>query len=492
MLVPAFLSALVKEKPSRKDIDDIQDILDRANSMQFGDKWNKIIEIEEQVGLRDPRTHEPYRPDPARPFFKSWEVRSIYFKKLEQFVAARDAAYARLKASPMLEEYLDALSGHRRNQKEASELYVQAIKEIIDLYGLTRLGASGTIVNGPPKPKTSLHVPSYEGETAVWQPVVAQDLPKKTYGQTWPDGRVELGLASFQYVGKLAYTLWHESRHFQDFLTPREKLDLVNEPASEVRVREEGLRYRGSIFGITKEDRDNEDLYIAAERRRAETWKMSLFKMRLRMGDPYSAKWREGLPGANSYGVVGDPEVTRKLAEIQRGADDLKVGLEREAQRRRAERIPPVAMPPGMPYVPPPVATPPGMPLVPLPERPGVEPPIVRVGTNLWALASAACQDPDALTSEQTRGWLVGFPDGRDWGRYEAKSCADELYNELMQINMSRGSLTQDRLRARARELKRKYEAPQQPYPDPGPGDRNRGPIDPRPPRPAPDPWRGG
>jgi hypothetical protein len=258
---------------------------------------------------------------------------------------------------------------------------------------------------------------------------------------------VELGLASFEYVGKLAYTIWHEGRHFQDLLTPPDKLSLLNEPASEVRIREEGLKYRESVFDITRKDREDEDRYLESERSRERYWRKTLLEIRGTGGDPYSAKWREGLPGANTYGMLLDHEVTRRLSEIKREGENLKANLERESERRRAERIPPVAMPPGMP-------------LVPLPERPGVEPPIVQVGTNLWVLASAACQDPDALTSEQTRGWLVGFPDGRDWGRYEAKSCADELYNELMRINMSRGSLTQDRLRARARGSQSRTDRP--------------------------------
>jgi hypothetical protein len=132
--------------------------------------------------------------------------------------------------------------------------------------------------------------------------------------------------------------------------------------------------------------------------------------------------------------------------------------LQNEAARNGAHN----PMSPQAPAVPPPAAT----------------PPVLSVGVNLGSLAHIACDNPEALTEEQMRRLLIGFPDGRDWGRREAHDCKDQLYDELMRLNASRGSLSLDWLKDTARRYKQGQEAPRS---DPGPsggdddGPRGRG-----------------
>lgn len=415
-LAPSNLLALVDQKPDGYAIKKIQDKLDDANAKQFGPNWQKLVEIEEQAGLRDPRTHERLKPRPAPAYFMSEAERSTYFRYLDNFVRERDAAYAKLKDSPRLEEYIDARWDHKQEQEEAGKLYAEAIKKTIELYDLPSLGTSGAIKNGPPKKKTPLHVPSHEEETAVWEPKVNPEMSQGTNGQTFSDGRVELGPGALEYVGKLAYTLWHENQHVQDYLTPRSKLDLVNEPANEVRIRKEGLKYREPIFDLDQRDLDDDDKYIASEQRRAQTWKTELLWIRIRGGDPYSAKSRADLPGAMTYGVLGDPEVTRRLAEIQNGEEDLKARLDQEAAWRRSQEKPP------------PPAT------MPQPAAP----PHCPVQSNLSSLAGIVCRSPNLINSDQIDANLCDFPDGSAdivLRVNDPPSCEKDLFMELMDLN---------------------------------------------------------
>jgi hypothetical protein len=85
-MMPANMFALADKKPDADAIARIQNKLDDARLLQYGPSWEKIVEIEVQVGLRDPMTREPYRPPmPALPYFKTEESRSLYFKLLEKF-----------------------------------------------------------------------------------------------------------------------------------------------------------------------------------------------------------------------------------------------------------------------------------------------------------------------------------------------------------------------------------------------------------------------
>jgi hypothetical protein len=385
-------------------------------------------------------------------------------------------------------------------KRDRDVVFHQAIKKTLVVYGLAPDNGSGL----PVMPTGMTVHPHYKGRQAEWI-VIYQGDPERTMfdnngrpdsikrdllqcgprgcGHTGSDG-VTVIYGQLSTAGDLAVLLFHEQIHFQQFTTSGQG-DRLTHNDREIQAWQ--TTYDNvKDFGLPAWQ---ENAWLLQSAEKGAAYKTRKAKRTLR------EKARDLLT-PTVFAPGESPHTDEELASIKQRARELDEQIQREAEERHREVPgPPVVTPPGMPYVPPPAATPPGRPFVPGPGEPQAEPPFILVGSNLSGLARLACENPEAVTPEQLRVWLAGFPDGRDWGGREALSCADELYNEFVRINLSRGSLTLDWVRSRAWQLKQKYGAPRgQPDhdPRPGPGERGRGPISPHPPRPTPDPWHGG
>lgn len=145
-----------------------------------------------------------------------------------------------------------------------------------------------------------------------------------------------------------------------------------------------------------------------------------------------------------------------------------------------------------------------------MPGRPMEPPPVIICFTmaHLSQLASLVCDNPDAITQDDMAAYLCGFPYGRgDAGDLANKppSCEKDLFMELVDFNRTWApgtKLRRDWLIKEGWQLKKKYSPPQpspqpapqpqpSPDPDPDPDNHHQRPIDPRPPRPTPNPWQG-
>ena len=170
-------------------------------------------------------------------------------------------------------------------------------------------------------------------------------------------------------------------------------------------------------------------------------------------------RWKKliGLSSLNDP-AYSQPHTDEELAAIRKEAEELDYQIQIEALERQIS--PPMPL-----YVPPAVHA--------------------AVGIDLGVLADIACNNSAALTRQEMKIWLIEFPDGKDYGRHEVHGCADELYNELMQLNISRGRPTYHWLVNEARSLNQKYAPPPPPQPQPQPGPQPA-PSDPKPDRPEP------
>ncbi|MBI4677098.1 MAG: hypothetical protein HY748_05895 [Elusimicrobia bacterium] len=250
----------------------------------------------------------------------------------------REAA-ENLVRSGKYEEYGQVMKEFAEYQEEYAQLAKEAIREARNVYRMDPPKKSGPILSGAPCHKLPDGTPDpdyfecHMGETAVWNPVLAENIDD--VGQTDGDGHVRIGPQAFESPGSLAYALYHEGRHFQDFLTPEEDLgaagvDLRNDPAVEALRGEADLPFLKTVFDF--DDRAVERFKSRLERKRALA---TIWEKEIARGlDPYKIVDRGALPKDREF-VYDDEGVKRTLKEIFGKSRELKESAERESRIRR-------------------------------------------------------------------------------------------------------------------------------------------------------------
>lgn len=231
------------------------------------------------------------------------------------------------------EEYLRVMEKHEEYEAERVRLAKDAIKETRRVYKMDPPKMSGPILSGAPCHELPdgapdpAYVECHIGKKAVWAPAYSEGL--NVLGQTEADGKVLIGPDAFGSPGLLAYTLYHEGKHFHDFLRPG--VDLKNEFADEVRRREKDKPFLESVFDFTPEDMRKFESGLERKRALAARWEKDI----ARGLDPYKVEDRGALPKDEEYVFIKDGE-RRTLKEIFAKGRELKDSAERDAARKKA------------------------------------------------------------------------------------------------------------------------------------------------------------
>lgn len=307
-------------RPTQDQLQAIQDEIDSAKALRSGplaDSLMKTRAFEQRMGLRDPRGNLI----PSAPPFEvamnrlNEDERAAYLTALRERIARQEAMAAHLDS---------------------------AISIALVAYGIAnpKNPPRGTIRSGFPKPDPFDPdlLPSFLGQTAVWQPHYSDELGEgnKVYGATEHDGNTVIGFDAFTYPGKLAATLYHESRHFQELTTPG--VDVANTPASEVRIRESVARFERTLFRLSESDLAEREMTLRNFRRSVEPWQLLLndgFDPQRRShlsAFNSSLRGRVNFPGAPARGSSHD----EALVSIGQQADMLARRVEQDAENRRA------------------------------------------------------------------------------------------------------------------------------------------------------------
>jgi hypothetical protein len=201
-------------------------------------------------------------------------------------------------------------------------LCAKAIEIAQKAFHISPRHAEGTIVNGPPPPKTDDDFPSFQGKHAVWNPVFHETQDPINRGFTDPDGHVGITLEAFRDADRLGFVLYHESLHFDDLLNAAQ--NIKNDPADEVRHREGAKRLIGSVFVLRSDDIVNNDAVIDAEKPNAEKWRQGMangldpWKKSQRAAFPgnYKSLWMQSRQTDDGGAYVGRPEPTKEQADM--------------------------------------------------------------------------------------------------------------------------------------------------------------------------------
>lgn len=210
----------------------------------------------------------------------------------EQSMGLVDQWGNRIPTAPLFEQALNHLAEDQRvkylavlqeliSRKKAMATHLNsAIRLSLVAYGISNPKAppTGQIRSGfpTPDPFDPDLLPSYLGQTSIWEPRYGDELGegKNVYGSTEHYGTSIIGLDAFTYPGKLAATLYHESLHFRELLTPG--VDISNTPASEVRVREQVGKYERTLFRLSEADLAEHDATLRNYRESIEPWQLLL------------------------------------------------------------------------------------------------------------------------------------------------------------------------------------------------------------------------
>lgn len=231
---------LVCARPSTADVvaataqeqDEIQKLIDLARH---------ATENEEYKAAKDTKTQFEGRMGIFADVFGRPERTSTPGDLAKLHIAERDA-------------YVDAVKVYSRYETQAATAFNKAIGLTLKYYNIAPTNTSGVIRSGSPKEI---------GRPLTWRPIYSQTPVPHERDQSAIDpglvaylrtdnGLVVVRPAGVAYPGMLAMALDHESKHFDEYLT--QGLDLRNEWANEVRVRQGALGKLQRIFGLAPED----------------------------------------------------------------------------------------------------------------------------------------------------------------------------------------------------------------------------------------------
>lgn len=274
-------------------------------------------------------------------------------KSLEQKMGRRDEQGKLVFNAPPIERYLptldqDDLYAYGRAVEDAGRArrdVAAKMKVAIDLalkaYGIAdpRNRPTGPILSGPPnQPDKPGALRSYLNQTATFEPELTFSLldESNNLGHTTHGGEVRIEWGAFDYPGKLGMTLYHESLHFKELLTPG--VDILDEPRNEVRQRrgEHQLWYR--VFKLKYADASQRDAVRSKSAAKIPEWD----RMVKEGADPTTEKGYAMLKGMlnTAFRPDGDrslpPWIKPGLDDILGGADELAVAVDAENRDRQA------------------------------------------------------------------------------------------------------------------------------------------------------------
>ena len=254
--------------------------------------------------------------------------------------------------------------------------------------------------------KSDEYLPSFVGQAASWAPRFAPFQDPGKWGATDFAGKTTIGPAAFQYPDKLAFTLFHEGRHYTDFTT---KGTVVwNQPANEVRAREADKKYLNTLFKLTETDLEFHKKGLASERERERAWNAAALSY-----NPFKKADRIKFRGAGtSMKFEADPRLAKELSDIQGLADDFRNKVLSRARRDAGDR---------------------------------------RLA-RLRQLAGKACADPASITQRELM--TIVLPSGDELPRpniLASFGCADKLYYDLIEFLLQGREPSADRIQEMAR-----------------------------------------
>lgn len=338
LFLPSFGHAL--KEPSKAESDGIQAAIKNArfeNESDHDKEYQRLndekIAFEQALGLRGK----------DRNLLPEVNPEDIEWKKALAVLAgsAYDPEQVAKKYNGLGREekarYAAILKEFKPFQEESNRLHQKAIELARLAYGIDPPTTSGPILSGAPCHKLPDNTPDPDyvechiGKQATWRPAFSENLGSAA-GKTYGDGHVSIGPNAFSNPGYLAYALYHEGRHFQDYQTTAVDLpagvDFRNEPAVEVDRREKDKPLLTSAFHFEKEDLDKFDDKLEKERDRARQW-----DQKLSAGlDPYKKKDRDQFPQDADLMFMkdGKPQSIKEMVrKIQEKADKLKADIER-------------------------------------------------------------------------------------------------------------------------------------------------------------------
>jgi hypothetical protein len=280
------------------------------------DAQKRIIALEQKMGRRDEQGKLAFNAPPIRKYLPSQKPEVLY-------------AYGR------------AVEDAGRARREVSAKMKVAIDLALDAYGIadSQRRPTGAILSGPPnQPNEPGALRSYLRQTATFEPELTFSLLDEsgTLGHTTHDGKVRIEWGAFDYPGKLGMTLYHESLHFQDLLTP--DVEILDEPRNEIRQRrgEHGLWYR--VFKLKYADARQRDEVRLKYARKIPEWDRMV-----REGfNPTTEQGSLALKAMLNTAIRpnGDhslpPWIKPGLDDILGEADELAAAVSAETRERRA------------------------------------------------------------------------------------------------------------------------------------------------------------
>lgn len=173
------------------------------------------------------------------------------------------------------EEYALLMKEYSISQRDSHNHFNRAIQLALKFYDIKPHHQSGKILSGSPK---------QIGKSLTWSPKFSSKLQphelSEEYFQTQPafireeDRAVILRPTAFNSPGELALTLYHESQHVDEMLNPG--IDLRNQPASEVRIRQKTLPFLKKIFQLNPREWKNEIYTLEACHVLSDKWEYSM------------------------------------------------------------------------------------------------------------------------------------------------------------------------------------------------------------------------
>lgn len=280
------------------------------------DAQRRIIALEQKMGRRDEQGKLVFNAPPIGKYLPSQKPEVLY-------------AYGR------------AVEDAGRARREVAAKMKVAIDLALEAYGIAdpRNRLTGPILSGPPnQPGKPGALRSYLNQTATFEPELTFSLLDESgrLGHTTHGGTVRIEWGAFDYPGKLGMTLYHESLHFQELLTPG--VDILDEPRNEVRQRrgEQALWYR--VFKLKYADAKQRDDVRLNYARKIPEWNRMV-----REGfDPTTEDGSLALKGMlnTAFRPDGDqslpPWIKPGLDDILGEADELAAAVSAETRERRA------------------------------------------------------------------------------------------------------------------------------------------------------------
>lgn len=276
----------------------------------------RIVELEIKFGRRDAQGRLFFNAPPIEKYLPTLDKEDLY-------------------------EYGRAVEDAGRARREVSAKMKVAIDLALEAYGIAdpQNRPRGPILSGPPnQPGKPGALRSYLNQTATFEPELTFSLLDESgrLGHTTHDGTVRIEWGAFDYPGKLGMTLYHESLHFQELLTPG--VDMLDEPRNEVRQRrgEHALWYR--VFKLKYADAKQRDDVRLNYARKIPEWDRMV-----REGfDPTTEEGSLALKGMlnTAFRPDGDqslpPWIKPGLDDILGEADELAAAVSAETRERRA------------------------------------------------------------------------------------------------------------------------------------------------------------